>query len=131
MRFTDTAANWDLTVEHCANVKYEPDVENNGIITKTFAVWSAAEINTVTFYRPNSLDIPDPERQYGLLDADDTVRPSDSQPVDCANNAVDPLDDDSDNDTIPDTDPEPAQPEDNTASNAAALTGANTCEQFE
>ena len=52
LSYTDTIEGWDDTVDHCGNVLMSEVTGTDGRITKTYAVWSDAEINTVAFHRP-------------------------------------------------------------------------------
>jgi len=55
------------------------------MITKTFAVWSEADINTVTFYRPTGIPDPTPE-DIELMLPGAYMRPDNAMPADCAVN---------------------------------------------
>ena len=53
--YKDTEANWSKTVDHCANVLIDEEVDTSGtevIITKTYALLGVTDMTTVTFYRP-------------------------------------------------------------------------------
>ena len=80
--YTDTEDNWAQTVEHCANVLTEEKIIGDKI-TRTYAVWADALINTVTFYRPNSISKPEPH-DIGVFKRNTFKRPDDAAPVDCA-----------------------------------------------
>jgi len=60
--------------------------EKNGAdITKTFAVWGDADINTITFYRP--IDIADPEpTDVEFMAPNEFIRPKNALPADCGIN---------------------------------------------
>jgi len=56
--FTDTQANWDQTVEHCANVFTGETTNADGLKVRRYAVVGTSGMATVTFYRPIGMPVP-------------------------------------------------------------------------
>jgi len=52
--FTDTVDNWKETTDACSNI-HIGGLEQKDQPTKTYAAWSDAHINTISFYRPTGL----------------------------------------------------------------------------
>lgn len=90
LSFTDTVANWELTHEHCANVRFFTSgaFKDGGEWkeTRTYALWAGAGINTVTHYRPKDSAIPAPHS--GKLVTSFTM-PTDYAGASCAGSTED------------------------------------------
>jgi len=82
--YTDTVENWAKTESHCANILLN-EVEHDGSITKTFAVWSESGVKDITFYRPSSVEYTSPT-EIRLMMPNEYVRPENAQPLDCGIN---------------------------------------------
>ena len=88
--YTDTAANWAQVVDHCKNVLMGQTTNGNQV-TRTYAAWGPAGVNTVAFYRPSSLTA---STGHGLALYSDNGFTMPTNPV-CANSA--PITDTTDN----------------------------------
>ena len=54
-------ANWAQIVDHCDNVlKDETAPDANNMVTKTYATWGPAGVNTVAFWMPEAVVAPTP-----------------------------------------------------------------------
>ena len=60
-----SADEWDDTIEHCGNVMMEESRVGTRI-TKHYAVWADAGINTVSFSRPYTEDLNDSPVPKGI-----------------------------------------------------------------
>jgi hypothetical protein len=106
--YTDTAANWAQTVDHCDNVLMEETTSGNEV-TRTYAAWGPAGVNTVAFYRPTALTAS-AAHSLALYSATGWTMPTDP---------VCPSDSGSNTDTT-----------DHTANNNAAIAAAELAESY-
>lgn len=80
--YTDTKENWEQTTGACSNLKTGTTINKDHTITKTFAVWADAGIDTLAFKRPNEL--PKLVPQTSMLAHKAYKRPKDARPATCA-----------------------------------------------
>lgn len=86
VQYTDTAANWAQTIDHCDNVFIEETTSGNQV-TRTYVAWGPAGVNTVAFWRPSNLHALQ-AHGLALLNSSFNI-PSDTTAPSCANDGND------------------------------------------
>ena len=90
VQYTDSSENWAATVDHCDNVLLQESTQlGTGLVTRTYATWGPAEVNTVAFWRPAGSEAP---AAHGLaLFSTDFELPSETHAPGCGL-GTDPID---------------------------------------